>query len=271
MKKFGGLRELANCFYDNNSKKSDISSNVCKIVAALYSGELDKGLKEVRFSNYCESTASKNFNLKMLPPTEGAVQQHSYRVYHQLQTRLGEGKKALDWGWSGSHYGLKPCMITNKKFLIPEDILRVFFCSCRSGCKNNTCGCRRRGLKCSNLCKICVGKDCSNCEIIDHDGDESDEDVNENGDDREHENDYDETINSVVNDFEPRCSTPIVDSSCTTNDRGYETFSGIGPESILLNESENAVDVGVGDDVGLSGEIERSRLFSDSTKKVKPK
>ncbi|KAJ8686101.1 hypothetical protein QAD02_021895 [Eretmocerus hayati] len=175
----------------------------------------------------------------MLPPPEGALEQHSYRVYHQLQAWRGGINKALDWGWSESHYGLKPIMLTNKKYSIPEDILRDFFCSCKSGCESYSCGCSKRGLKCPDLCKVCVGKDCSNFGVIDNDGTESDGEVVEWVDDQEIGNDYDEIIDSVVKDFQPEGDQDDVDISITVNDRRYGSMDGVESNRNSLEESEN--------------------------------
>ncbi|KAJ8678202.1 hypothetical protein QAD02_013989 [Eretmocerus hayati] len=261
MKKNERLRELMNCFYEEDSEKSEIADSACKIVVALYSGESEKNLAQTRFSSYCDSSASKTLNLKELPPTEGAVQQHSYRVYQQLQTWLGRKKKTLEWGWSESHYGLKPCMVTDKKYLIPEDILRDFFCSCRTGCKNNSCGCRKRGLKCSNLCQVCVGKDCSNCEMIaDDDGNDSDEGEGTT-DDRDGDN-YDEIINAVVNDFEPECDIVNVDMSDTMIDRECVNRDEMIHPNNLVDISGNEMNT----DVRMHGENENYNIFNGCSK-----
>ena len=48
---------------------------------------------------------------------------------------------------------------------IPQKLLDQISCSCsKKGCIDNSCGCRKSGLKCSNLCVNCFDDTCSNLE-----------------------------------------------------------------------------------------------------------
>ncbi|CAH1112179.1 unnamed protein product [Psylliodes chrysocephalus] len=50
-----------------------------------------------------------------------------------------------------------------KKKLIPEILLKTICCSCETGCLK--CGCRKHGLKRTNVCSNCHGSEkCSNVE-----------------------------------------------------------------------------------------------------------
>ncbi|CAH2241026.1 jg4096 [Pararge aegeria aegeria] len=52
-----------------------------------------------------------------------------------------------------------------QKELIPEILLKTICCSCETGCNSLKCGCRKHGLKCTNLCSNCHGSEnCSNIE-----------------------------------------------------------------------------------------------------------
>lgn len=44
-------------------------------------------------------------------------------------------------------------------------------CSCRKGCKTNTCSCKSKDRNCSTLCRFCKGTNCANAptELIDDD------------------------------------------------------------------------------------------------------
>lgn len=57
-------------------------------------------LNELRFEHYQLAANKSTFKLEKLPPTEGAAAQHSYRVYHQIQTWLGYFENEL---WLGSN------------------------------------------------------------------------------------------------------------------------------------------------------------------------
>ncbi|CAG4946255.1 unnamed protein product [Parnassius apollo] len=49
--------------------------------------------------------------------------------------------------------------------LIPEKMLKTICCSCETGCNSLKCGCRKHGLKCTNLCSNCHGSEqCANME-----------------------------------------------------------------------------------------------------------
>lgn len=82
-----------------------------------------------------------------------------------------------------------------EKELIPEILLKTICCSCETGCNSLKCGCRKHGLKCTNLCSNCHGSEkCSNVEkkayeeVNDNDSDEIvDEEVIQTGNNIEDE------------------------------------------------------------------------------------
>lgn len=43
-----------------------------------------------------------------------------------------------------------------------DNIRKVIFCKCKSGCEGN-CGCRKSRLLCKQACSECNGVNCSNC------------------------------------------------------------------------------------------------------------
>ena len=45
--------------------------------------------------------------------------------------------------------------------LIPRVLIEILSCGCTKKC-GNACGCRKAGLKCSILCKICLRETCTN-------------------------------------------------------------------------------------------------------------
>lgn len=53
-------------------------------------------------------------------------------------------------------------------------------CACKRGCNSNTCGCKKAGFKCSELCKVCTGSSCTNIEqlpLIDANDEEQESDL----------------------------------------------------------------------------------------------
>ena len=135
-----------------------------QLIASIYKcNKEDVFLNELKFEIYQTATAKSSFNLEKLPPTEESAKQHCYRVYLQLQSWLGNQLTATDWGWQHHLNGLMPRFTEHE--LIPESLLKSICCSCETGC-NNRCGCRKHGVKCSNLCSNCHGiENCSNSEI----------------------------------------------------------------------------------------------------------
>lgn len=101
-------------------------------------------------------------NLKNLPPTEEATNEHLLRVYLQIQKWLGD--EEIDprlFGWEDTINGLMP--ITMRKQPIPQEILEILACQCKAGCKDLRCRCRKFGLQCTSLCEYCGGINCRNC------------------------------------------------------------------------------------------------------------
>lgn len=79
---------------------------------------------------------------------------------------------STDWGWKRSTNGLLP--ITTDKPVIPEGLLKLICCKCEKGC-TGSCGCRKVGLRCSNICANCQRRTCTNIDIevdIDEDVDD---------------------------------------------------------------------------------------------------
>ena len=56
---------------------------------------------------------------------------------------------------------VKPIYIEDT-ILIPEFLLKIVFCSCKGNCTKQSCGCRKLGLKCTEICKNCHGQSCEN-------------------------------------------------------------------------------------------------------------
>ncbi|KAK6181967.1 hypothetical protein SNE40_009742 [Patella caerulea] len=45
---------------------------------------------------------------------------------------------------------------------VPEDLLRVIRCNCKTDCDTRRCTCRKHGLDCSAACGECRGVSCTN-------------------------------------------------------------------------------------------------------------
>ena len=114
--------------------------------------------------HFNKAKIKSTFALETLPPTERAAKQHAFRVFYQVQCWLGNTTlKPTDWGWRVKNNLLIPVGSADKP--IPQKLLDQISCSCsKKGCIDNSCGCRKSGLKSSNLCVHCCDDTCSNLE-----------------------------------------------------------------------------------------------------------
>ena len=96
-----------------------------------------------------------------LPPTSAAAEQHSYRVYHQIQTWLENCLYATEWGWKVilEHYVL----VTSILPAAPPELMNTISCNGKDGCKSNQCSCCKNSLCCEPGCTSCT----DNCENSD--------------------------------------------------------------------------------------------------------
>ena len=111
------------------------------------------------------ATATTAVTPESLPPTSNALKFHSYRAYHQTQTWRGEIVDPLVWGYEIRNGKMLP--IRQTKEAAPANLLKIVRCSCKKGCKTNSCTCRKHGLHCTNSCKECCGSSCSNSQKAD--------------------------------------------------------------------------------------------------------
>lgn len=210
------LSNLANIFYEKDANKKDIEKNGLQLMKSIYKCKNDNlTLNQLRFRKYQLAKIKSSFILANLPPTEGAAEQHCYRAYYQLQTWLGNDLTATDWGWKQHERGIMPKF--TEKELIPEILLKTICCSCETGCNNLKCGCRKHGLKCTNLCSNCHGSEtCSNVE---------------------------KKIYEEVNDSEEIVDEEIVDDEAMQSGNNVGDEDGDGPEEFEdLLESESFVE-----------------------------
>lgn len=102
-------------------------------------------------------------------------QQNSIVLEHILSFKHGlEIKFVTDWFWKQTAEGIIKPNITDDQ-LIPDHLLKTICCSCEKGCSSVKCGCRKHGLKCTNLCLNCFNlENFSNAELPQVSIDESD-------------------------------------------------------------------------------------------------
>ena len=156
---------VSSIFYDPDSAKEQIKVAGENIFALLLGLPMEQ--------DTLDSARLKAFNTKViksssviecgtLPPTSAAAEQHSYRVYHQIQTWLENCLDATEWGWKVIHNQYVP--VTSTLPAAPPELMNIIHCNCKGGCKNNQCTCRKNSLHCGPGCTSCT----ENCENRDN-------------------------------------------------------------------------------------------------------
>lgn len=165
LQKHKELRDGMKPFYQQDSTKEAVKAAGEKFILKLY-GSNSKSLDELRYFMYNRIVANKkldtSFHLASLPPTSAAAEQHSYRVYFQIQEWLGNSFDPTEWGWCMKSGSLRPVPTT--KEAAPTELLHLISCNCKQGCTNR-CKCVRSGLLCSAMCGQCEGTTCSNSPV----------------------------------------------------------------------------------------------------------
>lgn len=177
LQKNPGLIDIIQGFKNPEASQEEIVYAGEQFLIALYGSgrKKDTSLNKVRYRHYITSAYKTTANIASLPPTEAAARQHSLRVFFQVQKWLGHEKIPEEWGWKPSKNGLMP--VTTLQPPAPEAILNYISCKCKTGCRGS-CGCRKAGLYCSQICLNCEGT-CENlekeyCVDADEDVDEPD-------------------------------------------------------------------------------------------------
>ena len=111
---------------------------------------------------FCDKLVSSKMQIKpeVLPPTSSAGKYHSMRVFCQVMKWKGREIDPTKWGWKITNnmmmpkYTDLPC--------VPEKLLKIISCNCKTGCSSMRCSCKKNGLICSSTCGECHGYSCEN-------------------------------------------------------------------------------------------------------------
>lgn len=162
LNKYDSLQDIVAVFNNPQSTHDEVAAAGEKFILALYNApQSETDLDHYRYISFNKNVRKLNHAvlLASLPPTSKAARQHSYRVYHQIQTWKGEAKQPDIWGWKKNRGGLIPVYTAAPP--APAKILKVIACSCKASC-GKRCRCVRVGLKCSAMCSMCNGQTCIN-------------------------------------------------------------------------------------------------------------
>lgn len=163
--KYPALIEDIEFFYNKNATKSRLLPVGENCVKAIYGWNVAQPitLGNLRYICYQKFTLKTGCNLRSLPPISETVNEHTLRVFYQVQKWLGNND--IDpqlYGWENTINGLMPIKCQKEAF--PQEILEIVACNCKAGCKSKKCPCRRINLNCTNLCASCTGINCYNRE-----------------------------------------------------------------------------------------------------------
>ena len=175
------LQEKAFVFMNENEEKERMMIAGEEAMCILYGINHDS-LDQGRAERYRErvSTGTKALEIQQLPPTSNACQQHSLRVYLQVQEWLGNILPPTEYGWEE-----RTCATTGKKSLrpirmtkaaAPSELLKIIRCGCTQNvCTNKRCSCYKAGLKYSTACRNCKDILCHNSGVTEQDRNEDED------------------------------------------------------------------------------------------------
>lgn len=169
MSKSHQLKDPASLFMNPNQSHDDVNKHGQASLEVLYNCKPGNSLDFERAARFSNKVASRLVYLppESLPPTCDAAKYHSYRVYHQVQTWLGNTLDPTKWGWllhKGLHVEkLKP--VRMQRDAAPASLLELVKCNCHGKCDKNTCSCRKNGLLCTLACGQCKGITCTNAGV----------------------------------------------------------------------------------------------------------
>ena len=158
-----------------DTPKEQIVATGASLFSFIY-GDITKPLKTLRLNKYLKMSATKMVKPEFLPPTAGAVMQHTLRAFLQYHDWVLLGSMTLQpcsYGWYINKNGKYAPTLTEDP-VAPPELLKLTICNCKTGCITMQCSCKASGLKCIPACGVCHGQGCTNSEEI---GDEEELDV----------------------------------------------------------------------------------------------
>lgn len=155
------LDDVVKTFNNENAIQSEVRAAGETLFLMVYGEKQNRNisLDSFRFEQFKISLQKQKSRLELLPPTSQAAAQHSLRVFYQIQLWLGNKKNPEEWGWKKVNGSLQP--VTTLLEPAPESILQLISCNCKTDCSSR-CGCRKAGLRCSEICGHCQGMQCLN-------------------------------------------------------------------------------------------------------------
>jgi 5'-3' exonuclease len=170
------FQQEALIFGNKESTQDEVIAAGDRAMVCVYGGKPSDNLNELRVAKFHAKVTTNKTSLhpRVLPPTSSASKYHSLRVFQQVQEWKGHKLNPLDWGWRIMDTRMIP--VHSDLAAAPDYLLKLVRCSCKGGCSDKRCGCRKLGLPCTFACRECRGI-CANAdESVDvfEDADDSD-------------------------------------------------------------------------------------------------
>ena len=144
-------------FYSSTSSKESIKKGGEQLFLILLNipmGSQTLDSARLTLFNTMVVKNSKVIDCSSLPPTSSAAEQHSFRVYHQIQTWMGNEMDPTEWGWK--FVNNKHVPLTTTLSAAPEKLLAIIHCGCKTVCKTKQCSCVKAGIGCGPGCVNCI-------------------------------------------------------------------------------------------------------------------
>ena len=135
------LHTLEEVLLDSSSTPDAVALAGEEILLALY-GATSTTLSLNTHICHCfmKTVATCPIQLGALPPTSAAAREHSWHVYHQVHSWLGNDPLPSDLGWDLVNGELRP--VLSRLTPAHDALLNLISCNCKCGCERG-CGCRR--------------------------------------------------------------------------------------------------------------------------------
>ena len=111
-------------------------------------------MNTARYTVFCSPNKVSEINL---PPTKDELSLHIRRANYQTAIWRASLESQMDipspteHGWFETEGLLKVKWMSKNP--APQEVLKVMFCKCTTGCKTQQCSCHQAQMKCTDLCK----------------------------------------------------------------------------------------------------------------------
>ncbi len=86
----------------------------------------------------------------------------------------------LKYGWEKKASMIRPVYLEGEQRVVPEEVMNMVSCGCKTSCKSMICSCNKYSLACTEFCK-CKGEvACENpLKVSSHEVDDTSDDEND--------------------------------------------------------------------------------------------